>query len=117
MQNIINTLNGYLTLDNNWDGYKGIPPKKCTVDNAIFFLSGLEDIKKLNTKIMLSSYGNVGLYWRNKILNIYVEIEFENTETNEFNYLIINNKQTFGDEDICINSIPSILKEYINKTL
>jgi len=50
-------LNKYLSLENNWDGYDGLPPKNGTVQDCLKFINQLEGDDFYLPKSMLSSSG------------------------------------------------------------
>jgi len=104
-------LNKYLSLENNWDGYDGLPPKNGTVQDCLKFINQLEGDDFYLPKSMLSSSGNVGLYWTNKLLDLYVEVEFEGFRT--FTYIVKSRKTIIGEDDCLIDSIPDNLIKYL----
>lgn len=70
---LINTINQYGKLENNWDGYGGICPKPETIIDAKKFLDLLPVDVNLPVP-MVASDGEVSFFWRTPLS--YLEIGF-----------------------------------------
>ena len=75
---LIQQLNDYLNLKENWDAYNGVAPRVKTINDAIKFVKSLP--KKIPLpEPMIAGSGTVGLYWDSQ--GIYAEIGFEGDGT------------------------------------
>ncbi|MBP0018953.1 MAG: hypothetical protein J7647_15570 [Cyanobacteria bacterium SBLK] len=94
---LIKTLNTYLTLPNDWDGYDGVAPTTQTIQDCIFFVKQLPQSIKV-PKPMIGGSGTVGLYWEKD--DIYAEVCFEGDST--FWYYGTDGKFEIGEESITL---------------
>lgn len=88
----------YINLEEDWDGYGGIPPMKEIVVTATNLVSKLkmEEIKV--PKPMLSGSGEIGLYWKND--SMYIEITID--EPQKYSLYIEEGSSYSGKIDIDI---------------
>ncbi len=96
---LINKLNSYLSLPDDWDGYDGVAPSKQTVDDAIRLLHLLPNRISI-PKAMLGNLGTVGYYWEKE--NLYAEICFDGDQT--FWYYAKDKDIERGEDDVSLNS-------------
>jgi hypothetical protein len=75
---LIQQLNDYLNLKENWDGYSGVAPTEKQINDAIKFVKSLPQQIPL-PEPMVAGSGTVGLYWESQ--GIYAEIGFEGDGT------------------------------------
>jgi hypothetical protein len=73
---LIQQLNDYLNLKENWDGYSGVAPTEKTINDAIKFVKSLPQQIPLPEPMVA---GTVGHYWESQ--GIYAEIGFEGDGT------------------------------------
>jgi len=106
-------LRDYPKLENDWDGYGGVPPKQQTVEEVVSFLSKLPDSVSL-PKPMLGGEGVVGLYWDKQ--NTYADVCFEGNGT--FWYYARDEKgNEIGADDISVSmEIPRQLLDVFPKS-
>ena len=90
----------YLGLDSNWDYNSAIAPKKTAIETSIKFLKQLETLNFPLPTPMLSSDGEICLYWKKK--NFYIEIGFE--EEGHFSYAVDNYDKPFGEDSLPIDN-------------
>lgn len=104
-------LTSYLVLKDNWDGYEAVPPRKDAVSSAINFALELMNRGICCPKAMLSSDGEVGLYYEEE--TFFVDIGFE--EESLFSYFATDfSKVSMGGEDLPISDgLPQELFEFI----
>ena len=102
LKKIFDTLEEYSFLKENWDGYGGNKANLKIIENAKSFISKL--MKEINQipNTMISSYGNVGFYFKLD-KNKYIEIEIEE---NSYSYFVYTNiSGLFGKDDLNLNII------------
>jgi hypothetical protein len=101
----------YLQLEKGWDGYDAITPNSHIVYSCYELLNEIEisDIKiKTMPKLMLSSSGEIGLYW--KFDDLYIEISIDSP--NFYSYLIEDKLENhiIGIDDVYISEgIPEVI--------
>ena len=109
--NLKTQLNNFLSLSNDWDGYGGMSP---SLDIVITSCQILDKIAKLELelpKIMITSSGEIGFYWKTK--QHYLEIFIE--QKNSFSYLYDGIDNTISDINIEIsNDFSSLLISKLN---
>ncbi len=98
-------LNSYSKLENNWDGYNGVPPNKNIIDTAIYFLYLLEENCN-SPEVMLSGLGEISFYWKEK--EKYIEVIFDTPNNYTFFYQISD--EILGKDDIYIEKLDNNLK-------
>jgi hypothetical protein len=72
-------LRQYLSLQEDWDGYGAVAPGAIAVHHAMTLLSNALDSHLPTPRVMLSSCGTVGLYWR--LPGIYAEMGMDGDGT------------------------------------
>ena len=100
----------YKYLQDDWDGYEGIPVPKKMLDSAWRFLGILIQNKICTPSVMISGYGDISFYWqRIGYVEISVGPEYDEREGNEdiehlyntFSFLVDKGgKDYFGGENI-----------------
>ena len=90
-ENISKELSVYSNLKNNWDGEDGAIPSQIDINNAKQFLILIKDNYKAPIP-MISGSGEVGFFWHNKFVGVYIDLGFLN---GGFSYYAIdkNNKE------------------------
>jgi len=110
------SLQNYLTLPEDWDGYGGVAPGIEAVTSCMELLSKLDDLSLTSVlpKTMLSGNGEVSLYWTDKETGLHIEIGSE--EEGLFSYLVSSKDVVFGEDDIDLNNIeiPNELAKHIS---
>lgn len=102
IKNILDTLDEYLLLQENWDGYDCCKPNLKIIENARKFILELAQNIDILPKPMISSYGPVGFYFKNGD-NRYIEIEIEE---NSYSYFVDTDiSGLFGKDDLLLNEI------------
>lgn len=100
---LVDKLASYFKLKEEWDGYSAIPPRSGAVSAAIDFSRYLFKNGYALPKPMLSSDGEVGLYWDES--GYFVDVGFENSR--EFSYYAKGEQiEAFGEDDISAKTIP-----------
>jgi len=94
----------YLELEDGWDGYDAVAPNPNLIYSCYDLLKMFEasHIKTKKTpKIMLSSAGEVGIYW--KFDNLYIEIAIDSAGF--YSYLVEDKLENniFGYDDLKID--------------
>jgi hypothetical protein len=109
MDKIKKEIKGYSALEDNYDGYDGVAPKRTIVNAALKLINILEEIKPkiLIPKAMLSPSGNIGLYWNIKGEGQYIEIEIDSKHY--YNYILKDKDLLNGDDDCNIDNIEDSL--------
>jgi len=109
-QKIYEELFSYKELQNNWDGYGGIRPADEIISTTKNFIDILKDSNIINPKIMVSSIGEIGLFWKNN--NSYIEIDFD--ENGYFTYFYNLDNKIYGEDDIALSqNIPDKLLQVL----
>ncbi len=101
----------YKTFEKNWDGYNADIISNKTISNAKRFLSLLEDFNILKPIVFPRTFGEIGIYWKNK--NNYIEVSI--SELEEISYFYDLDGEVFGEENLAISIIPIKMKEAIEK--
>lgn len=105
--NLKTQLNNFSSLPNDWDGYNGKPPSldivitSCQILDKIYNL----ELQLESPKIMLTSSGEIGFYWKTK--QHYLEICIN--QKNKFSYLYDEIGNTISDINIEITNDFSFL--------
>ena len=95
----------YKNFTEKWDGYDSIAPDKDIIEGALKLLKSIKYLNLPAPQPMLTSEGEVSLYWNSG--NTYIETCFD--EKNLFSYLIDSPKDTIGEDDIFFNGDNNIL--------
>lgn len=100
----------YLTLEADWDGYGGAVPDHTAIHHAMTLLSAAWDRKLPTPRTMISSSGEVGLYWR--LPDAYAELGMAGDGTF---YWFIDGKDTQAgaDGDSIAVGLPAPLIEFL----
>jgi hypothetical protein len=100
----------FLKLENDWDGFGGVPANQQTVNDVIGFLNKLPN-EVSPAKLMLAGEGIIGLYWDNE--SNYIDVCFEGDGT--FLYYARDGKgNEIGANDISLKTdIPKELLDMI----
>lgn len=107
--NLLKKLYGYLSLENDWDGYGGVVPNKKIILSGEKLLSKFQQYVFKAPKIMLSGSGEIGFYWENG--SEYAEITCDHPDIYSFVYL--KDKMTYSEEDRLVEE--SFSFDMINK--
>ncbi|KJV06226.1 hypothetical protein [Methylocucumis oryzae] len=95
---VFSQLNSYFELKSGWDGPDSSPPASTDIESAINFANLIPPIFPM-PKAMLSSDGEVGLYWDDNIA--YIDLQFESDQTlSIFSRDRSSGKETFIEADI-----------------
>lgn len=111
MKELIEKLEEYSLLEENWDGYNGEKPNQKVINQAKTFLILLMGKIKHFPKSMISSSGTIGFYFEPNKEN-YIEIEIEEEIYSYFTK--INKTEFSGKDDLLLNDIDLDLIEKIN---
>lgn len=105
-QKVLSQLEFYTQLSEGWDGYKGQPATRASVDDAAAFLGRLP-MHLPTPKPMISGDGEVSLYW--EVGTRYAEAAFPGDGTFHF---IFDSEE----ENVCIDNISST-DEYLSEEI
>lgn len=106
------TIDDYLSLDQGWDGYDGVPPALIMVETAKSFLSMLKQEGLSMPKSMLSSHGDIGFYWKGQ--ESYIEINIEPID--RYSIYIEEGKKFIGEDELAIaGELPEALRIAVKK--
>lgn len=106
-----NEIDIYKTFEKDWDGYNADIISEKTIINAKRFISTLEDFNILKPTVFPRTFGEIGIYWKNK--NNYIEVSINESE--EISYFYDLDGDIFGEEGLSISIIPIKMKEAIEK--
>jgi hypothetical protein len=109
-QALLDKISSYLKLEDDWDGYGGVPPEKMAVVAAINFVVLLEKEGFPSPKTMLSGDGEVGLYWDSN--GVFVDVGFEEAGVMSF-YAKTSAAEVFGDDELGSSVIPKELSNVL----
>lgn len=88
---------GFSELENDWDGYDGVPATVEMTEYALNFLSDI-NAKFLLPKVTLANNGSISFYWKSVYDKSYIEVELDHVGS--YNYLIKKSGEVFGEEDV-----------------
>ena len=90
-----NKIDGFLNLENNWDGYGGIPPLEAIAEKAKRFLCILNDslINKISD-VFPNPHGTITIEWEN---NNNEKLSLEIGENNYSYFIEYNHANQFFD--------------------
>lgn len=110
---LFDKLRSYLELEEDWNGYGAVVPNSTVVNTAVEFAERLKENELRVPKPMLSSSGEVGLYYEKK--DSFVNISFK--EKGSFSYFATDDKdRIICDVNLPVNgNIPEELLDFIVK--
>ena len=103
---VINTLESYKFLEEDWDGYGGVTPSTEIVDTAINLIFKIKREDVPTPKPMVSSSGNIGLYWNGKAS--YIEIGIDDTNS-YYTYISEGDKYAGQENNLLDEPLPNNL--------
>ena len=106
---VFSQLNSYFELKSGWDGPDSFPPTSTDIESAINFVNSIPSIFPM-PKAMLSSDGEVGLYWDDNIA--YIDLQFESDQT----LSIFSRDRSSGKEKFIEADIATIDSEWFFDT-
>ncbi len=109
---LINTLESYKSLEEDWDGYGGVTPSIEVVDTAINLIFKIKRDDLPTPKPMISSSGNVGLYWNGK--DSYVEVGIDG-DNSYYTYISEGDKYAGQDNNMLDEPLPDNLTRVLQK--
>ena len=95
-EQLINNVNNYRTLDEDWDCYGAVKPNKDIIDFTIEMINHLKKLEIQPPKSVMGNESSITLYWAYGC-NV-IEILIDNV--NNYSYLILNGNRYFGEDDI-----------------
>jgi hypothetical protein len=109
---LVNQLVEYLDLKEGWDGYEGAVPQTEAIAGAIDLANAISKKGFNLPKPMLSSDGEVGLYWDQD--GYFVDAGFH--ESRLFSYFAKGEKiGSIGEDDISPSEIPAKLSDILRE--
>lgn len=115
----LTTLNSLFDLEESWDGEDAVKPNHDLIKKVISFVLHLEKNNYIEPKVELFFDGYIGLYWENKEIDFFAEIDFYE---DNINGCYIKEKEKIHlseDFEIDINNLDSknlnILFSFIKK--
>lgn len=93
-------LYAYLSLENDWDGYGGVTPRKDIIETGGKLLKKMQDYALDAPNVMISGAGEIGFYWENG--TSYAEITCDSPSKYTFVYL--EGQNTYYEEDVSIDN-------------
>lgn len=107
---LIDKIDSYLLLEDNWGGYEETKPTKITIEVAKEFATVLYN-KDIIPKVMIGSSGQIAFYL--KVDNLYIEIELEETK---YSYIcVVGLTVILAKDDLDLNIIDEDLINVIKR--
>ncbi len=104
----------YLALEDGWDGYDGVPPKKRVIETGKKIIDMLKSYLSSNNlpQTMLTGDGELGFYWEKD--EEYLEISIKDADKYTF-FIEKENRIMSFEEDIKLtNNLPTNLLFFIH---
>lgn len=100
-EKIIQEIDSYELLKDNWDGYGAIKPSHSVIEMTKKFIRVLEFHNISKPKIMLSGDNEIALFWKNK--KDYVEASID--DSNKLTYFYRLSGKIYGEDDLPISDV------------
>ena len=97
---LINELNSYESLEDDWDGYGGVGPSAGVIETVRRFIKLIKKKNILRPAIMVDGEGSISLFWRH---GMYLETSFD--VKNKLTFLYKKDDSLIGKDDLPIEDV------------